>query len=190
MFDSRVFFVGVTALVAAERLLELWLSKKNARRTLDRGGIEHRPSAHWIVVALQVAWLGAAPFEVWLFDRPWQPILAAICIFLVFLAMLLRYWAVTTLGDRWNTRIITVPGEAPVTTGPYRYLRHPNYLAAFVELFALPLVHGAWLSAIVLGTANLLAMHLKAGFEERALDQHAPYAQVFSGRNRYLPGGR
>ncbi len=182
--------MSFTLLVAVERLFELWLSRNNARRTLARGGIEHRPSAHWIVVVLQVAWLVAAPLEVWLFDRPWWPVLAATCIILLIAAMLLRYWAVTALGDRWNTRIITVPGEAPITRGPYRYLRHPNYLAAYVELLALPLMHTAWLTAAVLGTANLVAMHVKAGIEETVLDHEADYTRVFAGRRRFFSGGR
>jgi methyltransferase len=88
---------------------------------------------------------------------------------LLIAAMILRYWAVMTLGDRWNARIITVPGEKPVATGPFKYFRHPNYFAAYVELFALPLFHCAWLTAAVLGTVNLILIKIKSRAEDKAL---------------------
>jgi len=167
--DSRVVFTIIVALVAAERIFELVLSERNARRTLGRGGIEHSEPIHWLVVVLHTLWIVAAPFEVWLFDRPWIPLLAGVCIVLLVAGMILRYWAVTTLGDRWNTRIITVPGEKRVTAGPFRFFRHPNYVAVYVELFALPLLHGAWLTAAILGTVNSVVILIKARAEDKAL---------------------
>ena len=169
MLGSRVIFTIIVALEAGERIFELVLSARNARRTLGRGGVEHAQPIHWLVVVFQTAWIVAAPLEVWLLDRPWVPALAVITGVLLIAAMILRYWAVMTLGDRWNTRIITVPGETPVTTGPFRYFRHPNYVAAYVELFALPLFHCAWLTAAVLGTANLILIKIKSRAEDKAL---------------------
>ena len=169
MLGSRVIFTIIVALEAGERIFELVLSERNARRTLGRGGVEHAQPIHWLVVVFQTAWIVAAPLEVWLLDRPWVPALAVITGVLLIAGMILRYWAVTTLGDRWNTRVITVPGETPVTTGPYRFFRHPNYVAAYVELFALPLFHCAWLTAAVLGTANLILIKIKSRAEDKAL---------------------
>ncbi len=168
-FDSRVVFTIIVALEAGERIFELILSARNARRTLGRGGVELAEPIHWLVVVFHAAWIVAAPLEVWLLDRAWVPGLAALLGVLLIAAMILRYWAVTTLGDRWNTRVITVPGETPVTTGPFRYFRHPNYVAAYVELFALPLLHGAWLTAAVLGTANFILIKIKSRAEDKAL---------------------
>jgi methyltransferase len=169
MLDSRVVFTIIVALEAGERIFELVLSARNARRTLGRGGVEHAEPIHWLVVVFHTAWIVAAPLEVWLLDRPLVPGLAAILGVLLIAAMILRYWAVTTLGDRWNTRVITVPGETPVTTGPFKYFRHPNSVAAYVELFALPLLHGAWLTAAVLGTANFILIKIKSRAEDKAL---------------------
>lgn len=168
-FDTRVVFTVVVAMEAAERIFELVLSAKNTRKTLSRGGVEQAEPLHWTVVVFHTVWIVAAPLEVWLLDRPFIPILAGICSVLLVGAMILRYWAVTTLGDRWNTRVITVPGEGPVTAGPYKIFRHPNYVAVYVELFALPLLHCAWLTAAVLGTANLILILIKARAEDKAL---------------------
>jgi methyltransferase len=76
---------------------------------------------------------------------------------------------IATLGDRWCTKVLVPPGEPPVTGGPYRWLRHPNYLAVAVEVFALPLIHTAWLTAAVLGTANLMVLGVRIRAEDRAL---------------------
>ncbi len=178
--DSRVVFTIIVALVAAERIFELVLSERNTRRTLGRGGVEHSEPIHWLVVVFHTLWIVAGPLEVWLFARPWVPLLAGVCFVLVVAGMILRYWAVTTLGDRWNTRIITVPGEKPVTAGPFRVFRHPNYVAVYVELFALPLLHGAWVTAAVLGTVNLILIKIKSRAEDKALgrlDQGAGFLE-------------
>jgi methyltransferase len=181
-------FVAVLLLVAAERVLEVVIAARNARRSLARGGVESARREHWLVVILHFPWLAAGPLEVLLFDRPFLPPLAAFCVAVVVAAMVLRYWAVATLGDRWNLRVITVPGEAAVTTGPYRYLRHPNYLAVFVELFAVPMIHTAWLTALVLGGASALATLAKIRAEERVLAAHSDYDRLLGDRRRFLPG--
>ena len=168
-FDSRLFFLLIVAMIAAERLFELWLSARNARRTLARGGVETARGHHLVVVGVHTAWILGAPLEVFLLDRPFVAPAAVILLVLLVLCMGLRYWAVTTLGDRWNTRVITLPGAEPENGGPFRYFSHPNYAAAYVEAFALPLLHGAWLTAAVLGTVNVVAIHLKSREEDRAL---------------------
>jgi methyltransferase len=103
-------------------------------------------------------------------------------------AQLMRWWVVATLGRQWNTRIIVVPGTPPVTAGPYRFLRHPNYLAVMVEAATVPLIHGAWLSAIVFATANAALLSVRIPAEERALGEQ--YSQAFAGLPRFIPGGR
>jgi methyltransferase len=96
------------------------------------------------------------------------------------------WWAIATLGTRWCTRIIVLPGAPPVTGGPYRWLRHPNYLAVVVELAALPLAFGSWRTALAFSSANaaLLAVRIRA--EERALG--AAWGEAFRGRRRLVPG--
>ncbi|HXT21632.1 MAG TPA: isoprenylcysteine carboxylmethyltransferase family protein, partial [Thermoanaerobaculia bacterium] len=86
----------------------------------------------------------------------------------------LRYWVIATLGERWTTRVLVLPNAPLVAGGPYRWLRHPNYLAVAVEVFALPLVHTAWLTALVCGAANLAVLALRIRVENAALDEVAP----------------
>jgi methyltransferase len=102
-------------------------------------------------------------------------------------AQALRYWAIATLGWRWNTRIVVVPGAAPVTGGPYRFVRHPNYVAVIAEMVALPLVHGAWLTALAFTLGNAWLLRVRIHAEERALGEHWEHA--FAGRPRFVPGG-
>ncbi|MDX1384489.1 MAG: isoprenylcysteine carboxylmethyltransferase family protein, partial [Thermoanaerobaculia bacterium] len=97
-------------------------------------------------------------------------------------AMALRYWAVSALGGSWCTRVIVVPGRARVVAGPYRFLRHPNYLAVAVEIFALPLVHGAWWTALAFSAANAWLLSVRIRVEETAL------ASLASPGSRREPG--
>jgi len=190
-FDSRLAFLALVALVGAERLLELFLSRRNARRAFARGGVETESRRFFAAMAVaHGAFLAAGPLEVYLAGRPFRPALAAAMTALVAGAMALRYWAVVTLGDRWNTRVIVVPGEPVATGGPYRYLRHPNYLAVVVETFALPLVHGAWGAALAASAVNALLLAKRIRGEERALARTSDYAERLGGKGRLLPSSR
>jgi methyltransferase len=103
-------------------------------------------------------------------DRPFLPWLGWPMVILVLAAQALRWWCVTTLGKQWNTRVIVVPGLPLVTSGPYRWLRHPNYVAVVVEVAALPLVHTAWVTAVAFSIANaILLLGWRIPVEERAL---------------------
>jgi methyltransferase len=104
--------------------------------------------------------------------------------------MFLRYWAVATLGERWNTRVLVVPGEPAVTGGPYRYLRHPNYVAVALEMAALPLVHGAWLTALVWSAASAALLARRIPREEAGLARYADYRARLGDRARFLPRRR
>jgi methyltransferase len=125
--------------------------------------------------------------EVLILKRPFPGALGLAALAVSLGAQALRWWAITTLGWRWNTRIIVVPGSSPVTGGPYRFLRHPNYLAVILEMASIPLVHGAWLTALVFSALNAVLLAVRIPAEERALGQ--PYAEAFEGRSRLLPGG-
>ena len=112
---------------------------------------------------------------------PWGFVALALAL----VAQALRYWAITTLGPRWNTRVIVLPEAEPVTGGPYRFIRHPNYVAVVLELAVLPLVHGAWLTALVFTVGNALLLRVRIRVEEEALGAH--YAKSFSNTPRMLP---
>jgi methyltransferase len=185
---SRELFFVLIGVVALERLFELVVSARNARRTLARGGIEAESRLFYGAMALtHAAFLVAAPLEVTHHRTPFLPGLGFPMLALVAGAMALRYWAVNTLGERWNTRVIVVPGEPAVASGPYRLLRHPNYLAVLVEMFALPLVHSAWRTALVFSAANALLLARRIAHEEAALRRFSDYDARLGGRGRLLP---
>ncbi|MCU0230787.1 MAG: hypothetical protein MUC67_05350 [Acidobacteria bacterium] len=166
---TRAAFVALVALVALQRLAELALSRAHVRRMKARGGREVAAAHYPFMVALHAAFLVAAPLEVLLLARPFVPLLALGAVALLLAAEALRVWTLSTLGDRWSTRVVVVPGEAAVTGGPFRFLRHPNYLVVALEIAALPLVHSAWLTAIVFSLLNALLMAVRIPAEERAL---------------------
>jgi len=166
---SRVLYTALVGAVAAARLAELRLASGNRRLLLARGAVEAGAGHYPAMVALHAAWLAACPAEVWLLRPPLVPPLAAAMLVLLAGAMALRYWVIATLGGRWTTRILVLPGIPPVATGPFRYLRHPNYLAVAVEILALPLVHTAWITALVFTAANAALMAVRIPAEERAL---------------------
>jgi len=186
--DTRLAFVALVGLVAVERLVEVVISRRNAARSLARGGIEVESRAFYAaMVAFHALFLIAAPAEVLLARRPFRPGLAVASLVALAGAMALRYWAIASLGDRWNTRVIVVPGEAAVAAGPYRHLRHPNYLAVVVEMLALPLVHGAWLTAALASCGNAWLLSARIRREERALAEASDYEARLAGRGRLLP---
>ena len=164
-----LYFV-VVGLTAVERLLELVVSKRNARWSFERGGVESGLGHFPAMVALHTALLVACVVEVLVADRPFIPWLGWPALALVVASQALRWWCIATLGPRWNTRVIVVPGLSLVDRGPYRWFRHPNYVAVVVEGIALPLVHTAWVTALVFTVLNaVLLLRFRIPAEERAL---------------------
>lgn len=162
-------YLGLLAAVALERGLELGISRRNAAWSFERGGLEYGRRHYAVMVALHGAFLAACAAEVVLLGRAFHAWIGVPSLALVVLAMALRWWCVAALGRRWNTRVIVVPGAPRVTAGPYRWLRHPNYVAVAVEGAALPLVHGAWLTAALFTAANAALLRVRIRCEERAL---------------------
>jgi methyltransferase len=169
MLDSRALFTLLIAAVALERLVELVISRRHERALRARGAVEAGAGHYPVMVAIHAALLVGAPAEVWLLDRPFLPWLGWPMLALVAATMALRYWVIATLGERWATRVLVLPGAPLVAGGPYRFLRHPNYLAVAVEVVALPLVHTAWLTALLCGTANLAILAWRIRVEDAAL---------------------
>ncbi len=178
----------LVVLVAAERVVELVVSRRNARRLRARGAIEAGRGHYPAMVIFHAAFIVACLAEPAFLPARWPWAAALPAAALVLCAQALRWWVVATLGERWTTEVLVLPGAQPVQTGPYRLLRHPNYLAVIVELAALPLAAGAWRTAIVatLGNALLLAVRIRA--EERALG--AAWREAFDGVPRLVPAPR
>jgi methyltransferase len=165
-----LWYAALVAATALERVAELVVSARNARWAFERGGVEHGKGHFPVMVALHTGLLVACVAEAWLLDRPFLPWLGWPMLVLVLASQALRWWCVRTLGPRWNTRVIVVPGMPLVVRGPYARWRHPNYVAVVLEGVALPLVHTCWITAIVFTLLNaglLLAVRIPA--EERAL---------------------
>jgi methyltransferase len=156
-------------LVGVERLVEMVVSKRNAAWALARGGVESGRGHYPVMVVLHTALLVGCIAEVWLADRPFLPVLGWTAAALVVVCQAVRWWCIGTLGPRWNTRVIVVPGLPLVTAGPYRFLSHPNYVVVVVEGAALPLVHSAWLTAAVFTVANAALLTVRLRAERRAL---------------------
>jgi methyltransferase len=163
------FYVLLIVAVAVERLVELVVSKGNLAWARAHGGREygfrHYPFMVFLHTGLLVACLAEAA------HRSFIPALGWPMIAVVVLAQALRWWCITVLGRRWNTRIIVVPGLPLVDRGPYRWIRHPNYVAVVLEGIALPLVHVAWITAAVFTAVNAALLRVRISAENAALAQ-------------------
>jgi methyltransferase len=184
---TRALYALLVAAVGLERLVELRLTRRNLAWARARGGVEGGRRHYPAMVGLHVLFLLACPTEVYLLERPLRPALAAAMLVLFAAAMALRYWAIAALGERWSTRLVVVPGAPAVATGPYRFVRHPNYLAVVVEGVALPMIHGAWLTALLFSLANAILLAVRIRAEEAALARHSAYAERLGDRRRFLP---
>ena len=162
-------YTALIVLVGLERLAELVVSNRNLRWSRLRGGVETGAGHYPAMVVLHTALLAGCLAEVWLLDRPFVPALGWPMLALAVAAQALRWWCIKTLGPQWNTRVVVVPGAGRVSSGPYRYLSHPNYVAVVLEGFALPLVHTAWLTAAVFSVLNAALLGVRIRSESRAL---------------------
>jgi methyltransferase len=167
--ESLVAFTVLVTLVGVERLAELVVSVRNAAWSRARGGVESGLGHYPLMVVLHTGLLVGALVEAWA-RRPDVPALLAWSMTVLVLASQgLRWWCIATLGRRWNTRVIVVPGLPPVDRGPYRWLSHPNYVAVVVEGAALPLVHVGWITALVFTVLNAGLLTVRIRVEDRAL---------------------
>ncbi|MGF1662114.1 MAG: isoprenylcysteine carboxyl methyltransferase family protein [Kineosporiaceae bacterium] len=167
---SVALYLALVGAVVVARLVELRVARRHLRWARERGGVETGAGHYPVMVALHTALLLGCVVEVLVADRPFLPWLGWPMLGLLVAAHGLRWWCIRTLGPQWNTRVVVVPGMPLVTGGPYRWLRHPNYVAVVLEGIALPLVHTAWLTAVGFTVLNLvLLLGVRIPAEERAL---------------------
>lgn len=167
--SSETLYVVLVVLVGLERLAEVVVSQRNAAWAFERGGVETGRGHYPVMVVLHVGLLAGCVLEILLLDRPFVPLLGWTMLAVVVASQALRWWCIETLGRQWNTRVIVVPGLPLVRSGPYRLLRHPNYVVVVAEGAALPLVHSAWLTAVVFAVANAALLTTRIRAEDRAL---------------------
>ncbi|MDB5451614.1 MAG: Isoprenylcysteine carboxyl methyltransferase [Caulobacteraceae bacterium] len=160
--------LAILLLITVQRLAELGVAGRNTRRLLARGAVESGADHYLLIVVLHTAWLAG----LWLLAWGHPVVVFWLAIYLVIQA--LRIWVIASLGERWTTRIITLPGESLVRRGPYRFLSHPNYLVVAAEIAVAPLMFGLPLYALVFFLLNAGVLFIRIRAEQAALDRAAP----------------
>jgi methyltransferase len=164
-----LWYTLLIAAIAVERIAELVVSKRNLVWSRERGGSELGAAHYPTMVVLHVGLLIGCLIEPMVADRPFIPSLGWPMLAVVVAAQVLRWWCITTLGHQWNTRVVVIPGAPRVTSGPYRMIPHPNYVAVVVEGIALPLVHSGWVTAVVFTVCNAALLRTRIKVENSAL---------------------
>ena len=167
--NSYLAFTLLIIAVAIERIIELVISKRNLRWSFAQGGIEYGRSHYKYMVALHVFLLGGALVEVWIVRPNLNPALTWTMFALAMASQALRWWCIASLGNRWNTLVVIIPGMPVSKKGPYKWFKHPNYLAVVIEGFALPLVGSAWITALVFTILNAGVLTVRLRSENAAL---------------------
>ena len=185
MVISPPVYLGIIGILALERGVELYIAHRNAARAFAAGAVEIGQRHYRVMVGFHAAFLVACAVESILRGSGAPAAVAVPAIVAELFAQFLRYWVIFTLRSRWNTRIIVFPDARPVTSGPFRFARHPNYLAVAIEVVAVPLIGGAWVTAIVFSLGNAILLMVRIPAEERALGQS--YAGAFAELPRFLP---
>ena len=181
MLSMTAILVLAVALVTAQRLLELALARRNERKTRAKGAVERGRGHYSFIVTLHSLWLVSILVEGSLRGPelpPYWPIPLALFI----LVQPLRYWAIFSLGESWNTKILVVSGAKLVRRGPYKYVNHPNYVVVVVEILAFPLIFGAWVTALVFTPLNVALLYVRIREENRTLVELSSPGQTLNRR--------
>ncbi len=169
------------ALVATQRLLELTLARRNERKVRAKGAVERGRGHYPFIVTLHSLWLVSTFVEGFLRGPELPPYwLAPLALFLF--VQPLRYWAIFSLGESWNTKILLVAGVKVIRRGPYKYLNHPNYVVVVVEILAFPLIFGAWTTALVFSPLNVALLYIRIREENRAFAELSGPGQTLNQR--------
>jgi methyltransferase len=180
-------YILLLLLVGIGRLAELRISRRNQGQ-LEKQGVRKIPEPHfrWMVF-LHGAVLVCAGAEVLFLHRPLIPALAIPMAALFVLANLLRWWVIGTLAGHWNVEVMESSRVGVVSSGPYRWVRHPNYVAVVMEIFSLPMIHTAWITAIAGTLADLEILRRRIKVEDGFLMSNPAYRLAMGGKPRFLP---
>lgn len=179
-------FLGALAFVGLVRIGELIVSRRHAAAASARGVEVTKEGNFGLMVLLHASVFVVVPLEVLALNRPFSLPLFAAAFGVVLVATVVRVWALRTLGENWNVRVVAP--KTVVTTGPYAWIRHPNYLVVILELAAIPLLHGAWLSALFLTALNAIVLARRIPLEERVLFDMPGYRDAMADKARFIPG--
>ena len=184
---SRIAYIMLLVAVGACRLIEFRISRRNQKILLAKGASRvSEPRFQWMVF-LHVIVLVGAGLEVIFLRRPLIPALAISMGILALLSGMLRWWVIRTLRSHWNVQIMNSARLGVVTSGPYRWVRHPNYAAVFVELIAVPLIYSAWISALVAAVGSGWVLYSRIEVEDRMLLSDSGYRGAMGHKPRFLP---
>jgi methyltransferase len=185
---SVILYLLLLVIVALLRIFELRISRRHQRQMVAAGASKiNEPRFFWMVSLHTAVLLGAA-LEVVFLHRPFIPVLAAVCFVIFLAANAVRWWVIRTMGEHWNVQVMNSTSLGVVTTGPFHYVRHPNYAAVFVEMLVLPLIHTAWITAIAGSLAHIVVLSQRLKTEEQVLFSDARYRAAMAGKPRFLPG--
>jgi len=180
-------YLGLLVAVGVGRLLEMRLSRRH-QRELQALGFARQPERGFaLMVSLHTGVLLAAAVEVLWARRPLIVGLAVPALLAFLLANVLRWWVIRTMAAHWNVNVVNSLALGVVTGGPYRFVRHPNYVAVFVELVALPLVHTAWVTALVATALHAIVLRRRLALEESVLDAEPAYRAQMGDKPRFVP---
>ena len=182
-----IAYLGLLALVGIGRLAELAISRRNQSQLVKQGVRKvAEPHFRWMVL-LHGGVLAAAGLEVLILHRPLIPALAISMGVLFILSNLLRWWVIRTLAGHWNVEVMASSQVGVVTSGPYRWVRHPNYVGVVAELFALPMIHTAWITALVGTAAYLGILRSRLAVEDGVLMASPAYRVMMGTKPRFFP---
>lgn len=187
MSNSELGFIIVVGAIVVQRLAELRRSHRNEIFLRAQGAIEHASHQLFWMKLLHTTWILAMLVELWVLERPFDWSWASVALAATALGQALRYMAISELGSRWTVRILTIPGALPVDTRAYRFIRHPNYLGVQIEIVAVPLIHGAWVTALAFGVGNAVLLAARIRAEEEALAKAGGYTERLGDRPRFVP---
>lgn len=185
MNDLRLF-IFYFIFILVQRLVELVLAKSNEQWMKKQGAEEFGKSHYPWIVALHVLFLICFLIEKLVFNKglsPYWPWILPI----FFLSQAARLWVIASLGRYWNTKILVLPDAEVIRKGPYRFLKHPNYAVVSLELFIIPLLFNAFISALLFSLLNAAILAVRIAEEEKALKQYLKYEESFKGFHRFLP---
>jgi methyltransferase len=172
--------------IAFLRVAELWISRRHQVQLLAAGGKKIAEPFYPLMVVVHAGLFVASALEVWFYQRPFVPVLGLPMLSLLALCLAGRIWVWHSLGEQWNVQVV-IATQPVVDWGPYRYVRHPNYCIVIVEMFALPLVHGAFFTALLFSALNALILWQRIHHEETALLARPEYRAKMAMKPRFLP---
>jgi methyltransferase len=185
---SVIAFLALLLAVGLLRIFELRVSHRHQQQMMAHGATKvNEPGFRWIVF-LHTALLVGAALEVVLLRRPFIPVLSAVMLFIFLAANGVRLWVVRTMGKHWNVQVMNSMSLGVVTSGPFHFVRHPNYSAVFLEVFSLPLVHAAWITALLGSIAYAVTISQRIALEENVLFTNPDYRAAMASKPRFLPG--